>query len=69
MQEVWFSLDAIFGLIGLVLGFALHKWFSERKIGEAQTRAEAIVRDAFHNVSFFAGGITELPELLADEQR
>jgi ribonuclease Y len=46
MQEVWFSLDAIFGLIGLVLGFALHKWFSERRIGEAQTRADAIVRDA-----------------------
>jgi len=46
MQEVWLSLDAIFGIIGLVVGFALHKWFTERKIGDAQSRAEALVQDA-----------------------
>ncbi len=31
---------------------------------EAHTVAEAIVHDAFHNVSFFDGTITDLPELL-----
>jgi hypothetical protein len=30
--------------------------------------AEAIVHDAFHNVSFFGGAITDLPELLEDEE-
>jgi len=31
---------------------------------EARSVAEAIVRDAFHNVTFFDGTITDLPELL-----
>ena len=30
---------------------------------QARAVAEAIVRDAFHNVSFFAGAINEVPEL------
>src|SRR5882724_698557 len=30
---------------------------------EARAVAEAIVRDAFHNVTFFDGGIVDLPEL------
>ena len=29
----------------------------------------AIVHDAFHNVTFFGGAITNLPELLEDEER
>jgi rhodanese-related sulfurtransferase len=36
---------------------------------EARAVAEAIVHDAFHNVSFFGGAITDLPELLEDEDR
>src|SRR5262249_43766145 len=36
---------------------------------EARAVAEAIVRDAFHNVTFFGGAITDLPELLDDEER
>ena len=35
---------------------------------EARTVAEAIVRDAFHNVSFFGGSIADLRELLEDEE-
>jgi rhodanese-related sulfurtransferase len=30
---------------------------------DARAVAEAIARDAFHNVSFFGGGVAELPEL------
>jgi rhodanese-related sulfurtransferase len=35
---------------------------------EARAVAEAIVHDAFHNVSFFDGAIADLPELLHDEE-
>jgi rhodanese-related sulfurtransferase len=35
---------------------------------EARTLAEAIVRDAFHNVTYFDGAIADLPELLEDEE-
>ena len=33
---------------------------------QARAVAEAIVRDAFHNVTFFGGAITDMPELLDD---
>ena len=33
---------------------------------EARAVAEAIVHDAFHNVTFFGGAITDLRELLED---
>ena len=35
---------------------------------EARAVAEAIVHDAFHNVTFFDGPIADLPELLHDEE-
>jgi rhodanese-related sulfurtransferase len=35
---------------------------------ESRAVAEAIVHDAFHNVTFFAGAITDLPELLEEEE-
>jgi rhodanese-related sulfurtransferase len=34
---------------------------------EARLVAEAIMRDAFHNVSFFDGAVTGLPELLEED--
>jgi rhodanese-related sulfurtransferase len=36
---------------------------------EARAVAEAIVHDAFHNVTFFGAAITDLPEWLDDEER
>jgi rhodanese-related sulfurtransferase len=36
---------------------------------EARAVAEAIVHDAFHNVTFFDGAVTDLPELLQDWER
>jgi rhodanese-related sulfurtransferase len=36
---------------------------------QARAVAEAIVHDAFHNVSFFGGGITDLPELATHDPR
>jgi hypothetical protein len=35
---------------------------------EARAVAEAIVHDAFHNVSFFNGTVADLSELLEDEE-
>jgi rhodanese-related sulfurtransferase len=35
---------------------------------EARAAAEAIVHDAFHNVTFFDGAVTDLPELLEQDQ-
>ena len=35
---------------------------------ESRAVAEAIVHDAFHNVTFFDGAITDLPELLEEEE-
>jgi rhodanese-related sulfurtransferase len=35
---------------------------------EAHVVAEAIVHGAFHNVTFFGGELTDLPELLEDEE-
>jgi len=35
---------------------------------EARMVAEAIVRDAFHNVAFFDGTITDLPQLVEGDQ-
>ena len=37
-------------------------------VGTNGAEAEAIVHDAFHNVTFFDGAITDLPELLEDEE-
>jgi rhodanese-related sulfurtransferase len=34
---------------------------------QARAVAEAIVRDAFHNVAFFDGGVNDVPELVARE--
>ncbi|MBI1964022.1 MAG: DUF3552 domain-containing protein, partial [Candidatus Rokubacteria bacterium] len=46
MQGIWLILDSFIAVLALVVGFFLHKIFSDRKIGEATTRAERIVQDA-----------------------
>src|SRR4030095_15737333 len=46
MQGIWLILDSIIAVFALVLGFVLHKWISERKLGDASSRAERIIQDA-----------------------
>jgi ribonuclease Y len=46
MQGIWLILDSLIAVLALVLGFLLHRWISERKMGEASVRAERIVQDA-----------------------
>ena len=35
---------------------------------QARAVAEAIVRDAFHNVAFFDGSVGDVPELVARDR-
>src|SRR4029450_3646265 len=46
MQGIWFILDPVIAVLALVLGFILHKWISERKLGDASSRAERLIQDA-----------------------
>jgi ribonuclease Y len=46
MQGVWLIADSIIVVLALVLGFILHKWISERRIGDANNQAQRILRDA-----------------------
>src|SRR5256885_16321478 len=51
MQDLWLSLDAVIAVLSVVVGFYLHKRFSERKIGDAQRRAELIIKDAEREIA------------------
>src|SRR2546427_3699575 len=46
MQGIWIIADSIIAVLALVLGFILHKWISERKVGDASSRAERLIQDA-----------------------
>ena len=51
MQDLWLSLDAVIAVLSVVVGFYLHKRFSERKVGDAQRRAELIIKDAEREIA------------------
>jgi len=46
MQGIWLILDSIIAVLALVLGFILHKWISERKIGDASRQAQRLIQEA-----------------------
>jgi ribonucrease Y len=39
-------LDAVIAVVALIVGFALHKWFTDRKLGEASVAAKRIIDTA-----------------------
>src|SRR5262245_2203505 len=45
MEPIWIALP-IGSLLAALLGVALHKWYSDRKVGDATLRAQRIVSDA-----------------------
>jgi ribonucrease Y len=51
MQGIWLILDSLIAVLALVLGFILHKWISERRLGDASKQAERIVEDAERDVA------------------
>ncbi len=46
MQGIWLIADSIIAVLALVLGFILHKWISERKIGDASSQAQRLIHEA-----------------------
>jgi ribonuclease Y len=51
MQGIWLILDSVIAVLALVLGFVLHKWISDRKIGDASRQAERLVQQAEHDAA------------------
>jgi ribonuclease Y len=45
-QGFWLVIDSVIGVLALLIGFFLHKWFTDKRLGEAGSRAQRIVDDA-----------------------
>ncbi|HEX5815713.1 MAG TPA: Rnase Y domain-containing protein, partial [Methylomirabilota bacterium] len=46
MMQPYAIVDSVIGIVALLLGILLHKWFTDRRIGEAGTVARRIVEQA-----------------------
>ncbi len=45
-QGFWLVIDAVIAVAALLIGFFLHKWVTDKRLGEAGERAQRIVADA-----------------------
>ena len=45
-QGFWLVIDSVIAVVALLIGFFLHKWFTDRRLGEATDRADRIVTEA-----------------------
>ncbi len=45
-QGFWVVIDSLIAIVALLIGFFLHKWFTEKRLGETGLRAQRIVEDA-----------------------
>src|SRR5215510_13138427 len=45
-QGFWLVLGSAIAVLALLIGFFLHKWFTDKRLGEATERAERIVAEA-----------------------
>ena len=50
MTGIWLVIDSVIAVIALLIGFFLHKYFTDKRLGEAGERAERIVADAQREV-------------------
>jgi ribonuclease Y len=46
LQGVWLVIDSLIAVLALVIGFILHKWVTDKRLGEAAQRAQRIVEEA-----------------------
>ena len=46
LQCVWLLIDSLIAVLALVIGFILHKWVTDKRLGEAAQRAQRIVEEA-----------------------
>src|SRR2546429_9215468 len=45
-QGFWLVIDSVIAVAALLIGFFLHKWFTDKRLGEAAERAQRIVGEA-----------------------
>src|SRR5918994_7427424 len=45
-QGFWLVIDSVIGVLALLIGFFLHKWFTDKRLGDAGTRAQRIIDEA-----------------------
>jgi ribonuclease Y len=45
-QGIWLVIDSVIAVVALLIGFFLHKYFTDKRLGETGTRAQRIVSDA-----------------------
>ncbi|HEV8143682.1 MAG TPA: ribonuclease Y [Methylomirabilota bacterium] len=45
-QGFWLVIDSLIAVLALLIGLFLHKWFTDKRLGEASERANRIVGDA-----------------------
>jgi ribonuclease Y len=45
-QGFWLVIDSAIAVVALLIGFVLHKWATDKRLGEAGVRAQRIVDDA-----------------------
>ena len=45
-QGFWLVIDSLIAVLALLTGFFLHKWFTDKRLGEAALRAQRIVDEA-----------------------
>ena len=50
MTGIWLVIDSVIAVFALLIGFFLHKYFTDKRMGEAGERAERIVADAEREV-------------------
>src|SRR5438552_14931772 len=45
-QGFWLVIDSVIAVAALLIGFFLHKWFTDKRLGEAAERAQRVVGEA-----------------------
>jgi ribonucrease Y len=48
-QGFWLVIDSLIAVFALLIGFFLHKWITDKRLGEAGQRAQRIVDDAIRD--------------------
>ena len=49
-QGFWLVIDSVIGVLALLVGFFLHKWITDKRLGEAGQRAQRILDEAERDV-------------------
>ena len=50
LQGFWLVIDSVIAVLALLVGFFLHKWFTDKRLGEAGERVERLLLEASREV-------------------